>query len=437
MKPRGSPGRMLGVAVLCVLCAGVTASALDVEIAYRTRSDSQQGFFPYGHQSTQLSYDPPKGEWKLPDTLTGKPLYGTIEFGDRAHLLVFDRENESDDFYNRFRFDGNGNRDLTDDPVHTAESGQSDRRRFLSIERVAATVMLQGKELPYLFGVQFHAYNQNADSELDLRYVNFYISSHSAYRGTFTLDGAAYDVWLGDGNANGRFDDAFKPLPNRTEGPIYAVGDALFLGRAGEAIGYSHSQSLGRYLVIGKHVFESEVDIPGGVMRLTPVDGPHATLSFPAELASLQVYQPDTNAVVTILPDGKSAPVPPGKYRLLRYRLQREDAGDALWEVVSAGSVDGPLVQAVAGKPGTLPLGEPFAPKVTVQYHGVRNNKPQARLDLSIKGSGNEIVSDLRLVNGKSKVRLSSNDSNRPAEPTYRIVNTEGEVVASGRFEYG
>jgi len=40
-------------------------------------------------------------------------------------------------------------------------------------------------------------------------------------------------------------------------------------------------------------------------------------------------------------------------------------------------------------------------------------------------------------VNGKSKVKLSSSDSNRPAEPTYRIVNTEGEVVASGRFEYG
>ncbi len=437
MNPRGSPGRRLGVLVCFALCAAGAAGALDVEIAYRTRSDSQQGFFPYGHQSAPLSYDPPKGEWKLPDTLTGKPLYGAIEFGDRTHLMVLDRENESDDFYTRLRFDGNGNRDVTDDPVHTAQSRQSDRNRFLNVERIAATVMLQGKELPYLFGVQFHAYNQNADSELDLRYVNFYISSHSAYRGTFTLDGAAYDVWLGDGNANGRFDDVFKPLPNRTEGPIYGMADSLFLARANEEVGYSHSQSLGRHLVIGKHVFESEIDIPGGVMRLTPVDGPHATLSFPAELVSLQVYQPDTNAVVTILPEGKSAPVPPGAYRLLRYRLQGEDAGDALWEVVSAGSVDGPLVQAVAGAPGKIPLGEPFAPKVTVQYYGVRNNKPQARLEFRVNGSGNEIVSDLRVVNGKSKVKLSSSDSNRPAEPTYRIVNTEGEVVASGRFEYG
>ena len=440
MKSRGSPVRMGSAIALCVLFAAA-ASALDVALTYKARPAEQRGFFPYGHQMTTISLEPPEGNWKLPKQVNGKPVYALIDLGERKHLLVLDKENESDTSYSRLHFDANANGDLTDDQAHTGQLWGGTNHQGGHFQQIPATVLLQGKEFPYLLSAQFSAFmpeaKEDSEWEPDPQHFHVYISSDSAYHGSFSLDGGTYDVWLGDGNANGRFGDFFAPMADRKEGQIYGVTDYLFLADSHEQIGYSHAQMMGRHLVFGKKVFTAEVDIPGKVMRLTPVEEEFAALSFPAELASLQVYQPETNAVVTILPDGKQAPVPPGDYRLLHYRLSRRETDGAQWEVVGAGTMEGPVVKAPRGASGKVPLGEPFGPKVTVQYYGLKDNKPEAHLNFEIQGSGNEIVSDLRLVNGKSKVKLSSSDSNRPAEPTYRMVNAEGEVVASGRFEYG
>ncbi len=436
MNQRGSPAGVCALAVACVLVAAA-AGALDVELTYQTRPEENQGFFPYGSQSAKASLAPPDGDWKLPSALVGTPMYLTVALGERPHLLVLDKEDETDPFYNRLHFDANGNRDLTDDPVHTNKPSISGTRLSVRFYRINATVALQGKEWPYLFTAHFYAYQRDGGQggpwQPDTGPFRAYINSDSAYHGTFALDGAAYDVWLGDGNANGRFDDLFEKA-DMGKGPINGVSDFLFLTGTPEQTGYSHSHVLGRHLVFGKKVFTVEIDTPGGVMRLTPVVEEPATLSFPKDLASLQMYEPDTGAVVTIIPDGKRAPLPPGKYQLLRYRLLRKEAKDAQWELAAAGTTEGPTVEAAAGDSAEVLLGEPFAPKITPS---APTGATQTRLSFAVYGCGEERVSNLRLVNGKSKVKLSSSDSNRPAEPTYRIVNAEGEVVASGRFEYG
>ena len=325
MNQRGSPAGVCALAVACVLVAAA-AGALDVELTYQTRPEENQGFFPYGSQSAKASLAPPDGDWELPSALVGTPMYLTVALGERPHLLVLDKEDETDPFYNRLHFDANGNRDLTDDPVHTNKPSISGTRLSVRFYRINATVALQGKEWPYLFTAYFYAYQRDGGQggpwQPDTGPFRAYINSDSAYHGTFALDGAAYDVWLGDGNANGQFDDVFEKA-DMGKGPINGVSDFLFLTGTPEQTGYWHSHVLGRHLVFGKKVFTVEIDTPGAVMRLTPVVEEPATLSFPKDLASLQMYEPDTGAVVTIIPDGKRAPLPPGKYQLLRYRLLR------------------------------------------------------------------------------------------------------------------
>ena len=443
MKPRGSPLNMCAVAAVCLLLA-VAAGAIEVELTYQARQEDHEGFFPYGHQGVRFLFEQPIGEWKLPPFVSEKPLFATIGLGDRRHLLVLDLEDEADEFYTRLFFDADADGDLTDATIITGDLESFRGRMTVRFERVAATVVLEGNELPYEFTPSMHVFLFDQDKpalqDLDPHQISFQISTQSAYRGTLTLDGSDYDLWLGDANANGRFNDPFESFEVPGQDRILGTADSLYLVGDEEDPTRWHRQSLPQHIVLKDQVFAVEVDIPGAVMRLTPVNEGLAALTFPAGVDSMQVYQPKTNAVVTIYPEGEQAPVPPGDYRLLRYRLLRTEGDDAEWHVLASGSTASPIVTASAGETVPMPLGEPFTPKVTIPHYArqwLEQGSQEARLDFSVWGSGHEIVMYLSLLRGTTQIKVSNRTSNLPAEPAYRIVSAEGEVVASGAFEYG
>jgi hypothetical protein len=88
-----------------------------------------------------------------------------------------------------------------------------------------------------------------------------------------------------------------------------------------------------------------------------------------------------------------------------------------------------------------LKLGEPYVPVVEVPESAkqdLREGSTQVKLAFRVEGSGKEGLAELRRISGsRTRIPLSREDRNRPKEPTYTIVKTDGEIVAQGSFEYG
>ncbi len=137
-------------------------------------------------------------------------------------------------------------------------------------------------------------------------------------------------------------------------------------------------------------------------------------------------YQPD-----------KKIKVPAGKYRLFNYQILKKDKQGDLWRLNATATTESPWV-TVAGKgKSVVEFGEPYVPVIEVR---VRENTTRASIGFDVEGKAKEFVTDLSHIDGdRTQIPLSEEENlgHRPKEPTYKIVKTDGEVVAQGSFEYG
>ena len=108
---------------------------------------------------------------------------------------------------------------------------------------------------------------------------------------------------------------------------------------------------------------------------------------------------------------------------------------------------------------GTLPIGPPYRAVMAIRefWPAVDYDAPRSRvrgtsqtveklaeppvvvrLSLSFLGGADEVVSEIRHIEGnRTDIPLSSRQSGWPAEPVYQVMKTDGELVAQGTFEYG
>ncbi|MCC6486159.1 MAG: hypothetical protein IT364_01550 [Candidatus Hydrogenedentes bacterium] len=445
---RGSPVARCFRASVVLLVIVFPAAAVDVSLTYVTQTNKSE-FFPSGYQNAEVTLDAPPGQWKLPEFVASKPAYALLEFGDRKHLMVFDFAKAEDDFYQRLFFDANGNADLTDDPIVNSAMERQGRREEMyqtAFDPVDAMITVGGKELPYRFTPQLLCFLVNRGKKVtegdNWRNINFYLRSACAYRGSLILDDTSYSIWLGDQNGNGSFADQFQIMRvDRAGDAIYPRGDSFFLLGPEERISYEGAQTLGKYVVVANKVFEVAVNIAEGKMTLTPVTENLATLETPFDLASLEVYTEGGEKAVMLFKPGKQAPVPADSYRLLSYRVLSTDEEGGKWQLSARGTRKSPGVTARAGEAASLTLGEPFTPIVDVDQYSreqIDHGERQARISFTIRGSGKEVVQRLQRTSGSgTKIAMSTRSPGLPAEPKYKIVSGEGEVVTSGSFEYG
>jgi hypothetical protein len=414
-------------------------------------------FRPYGGQGFyQDTEKVPPGDWKLPKLLSKTPRYGLLTLGDRKHLFVMDQKEAGDTFfYTRAYLDVNANNDLTDDtPIDGVL--QSDDPSFMQVTfpRVDLDIVVEGKTLPYSFDFNIYAFQEASQGVMD-RIANLFSKNKTkppmnvsmqirvacAYTAKFEAAGRQYTVWLGDGDANGRFNDPIRPYEEAIldERTLYLLGDHLYVTDT-DKIEYSDAFLLSDRLLLSDALFEVKVDVPGGKMTLTPITEGLGTLAFPEAPYKLQVCSEDRKSGLMLFRPGKKAIVPPGDYRLLSYVVKRTDKQGDQWRLNAAGTVDCPMVKVASGKDTELPFGEPFRPIATVSKWErdaiVQGGRTGARLNLEIVGAGKELVNDLVHTGEKTEIRLSENKL-RPKEPTYKIMKADGELVTSGQFEYG
>ena len=98
-----------------------------------------------------------------------------------------------------------------------------------------------------------------------------------------------------------------------------------------------------------------------------------------------------------------------------------------------------PMVIADGSKRAEMAVGAPYLAKVssgdTRMERGGVSGYP---LTLKVEGKGKEpVVSLMRTEGTKTNYKLSEKRPNAPREPAFKVVQGDGEVVASGTFEYG
>ena len=444
--------------VLAGTVAGIivvsSALALEVPLKYERFPDNARSFMPSGAVMVENRTMKPPGELKLPELKSNYPLYSLAKIGDSERLLVLDFKAEGDPFYNRLYFDSNGNNDLTDDKAvdgNTESPGQN--YYYVSFPAVDAMIEVDGVSLPYSFRLEVSGQmtsgsgSQSAGAQNTRRSVSVILISNCAYSATFQAGGRQYRAMLGDSNANGRFDERltmppFMQSPMQVRQRIYATGDQLFLTGGDGAFDYSDSQLLGDFLLVNGKLFEIALSIAKLTLTLTEVTAGLAEVKIPMEVERLSLYTDDGKNCVNIYRPGAAVMIPAGTYKLLSYQVfHKDEQGDA-WRVCASGTTSSPTVTAAQNSGSTLELGEPFTPVVDVHSSGgnSQSGNSQTPLNFSIEGIGKELLTDVSHVSGDlSKIPLSKTRGRetRPEEPAYKIIKSDGEIVATGSFEYG
>ena len=441
-------------AAFLLLGALASADVQEVPLEFHESADVQ-GTVPYGSADSMPLEECPPGDWKLPELVGKKPMYGLLELGDSKYLFVMDAREAGGEICERFFLDQNGDGDLTNDPVMQAEAEEVIPGYWMAEieETVVLDYELDGVRLPYVVRVGIQSNDmevlmgdipEEMRAEMDFE-VSWYanISTACLYSGAFELDGVKYRIMLGDTDGDGRFgervfvDDSIR----YSGGGLYPQGDQFFL-TAREDFTYQDAVILGDLLLLGDDVFGVEVNVPDHKLVLTPITDGLSRLKLSHPPQQMLLHSKDFEHSVMLVDTGSEVRVPAGEYRLLSYTMTREGEHGDVWRVGATATKDSPFVTVAPGGEAELPFGEPFTVTTDVASWSLQQwrigSQPSLQLSFAIRGSAHESVNDLARVSGmKSACAMSKSDQSLPVEPTYTIVKASGELVEQGSFEYG
>ena len=441
---------MKKVFVVCAVAGWMLRASLAIEIplTYVRHEEERRdgGFQPAGYGGVAMKFKPPEGEWKLPELIGPRPLYGLALLGNEFRLFVLSRQKQEDVFYNRMYFDANGNKDLTDDPFVDGAINHRQEHDFcvVSFPPVDMTIPQDGSDTPFSFAAtmsvsRFSQFEKRQDEEAGQR-LWIMLRSYCHYEGAFELNGQKYRVALNDASADGRFDKAmtYRKAPQgdgEAEGLFGAERTDLFYLSRGDRLSIHEWHQLGNHLVLDGTVFHVKVDIPGRVITLTEKTDGLAALKLGEETEQLTLLDREEGNCVMAHRAGDRVMLPQGSYRLLAYRVLKEDKWGDRWIMRGEGDGRSQFVEAKGGQENTLPLGQPL--RVVVTAYTYRGGASY-RLNFELKGDGGESIGEVVHISGSlTEIPLSTSRRNYPKEATYQVVRMDGEVVARGTFEYG
>ncbi len=407
MNARSSPVVLLAV---LVTMAGVAVAAT-IEIALEEVEISQTMHLPIPYSHIDTGFELPEGDWVLPELVSEHPLFGVVTIRGVEHLLVFDKAEADDPFYSVLYFDAEGDSDLSDvEPIRTLTD-----RNFVASE--FAHVHFERTSRP-AFNLYLQAFRMNADQPFEHPDNHRSLNAHAQLR--LVLRGQAE---VGDETLTVQVSDAGGP-----ETPSF-----LNIGTGPD----SHSQgwtAMPQWLITSNRVFRPELDRDTDRLLLHEETDDLAALQIPAGLEQMVLIWEDDGAVLIREP-AATTQVPTGSYSLQRYTIERADAQGDQWRLIAyAGEGSEPVVLEL-GSEVEFPMGEPYTPRITHRQSPVDSN--EVMLDLNVTGAGGERVVGLSRIAGDRTEIDMDRHGQRPRAPRYRIVSTDGEIVAQGNFEYG
>jgi hypothetical protein len=474
---------------LCMAALAASARAETVELKLRKGSDPPDyGSADYGlemripqHFMMQKNVNVPEEgpgfsslAKKEPKYTSKQPFKRAAKLGSNYYAWAMDSTRLKTRGFDRLYFDFNRNGDLTDDKVIKAQSdgGSFGNANYRSSNFPSQVVEIEADGQRFECTFSMAVYLQ-LDEDGTINYSSARLSTAATRTGTITIDGKPHRICVIDFNSNGTFNDHYKlDLAARSQGSeLYpAYGDMVVVdpsAKRSDRYGYSAVESadhqyLSNLLNIEDRYYTISVTASGDKVTVEPArrpmgavvngHGPYRAALYgkegfiriagdkdkpvpvPAGEWQLVEYQIDLTNDKTkpaTRPAGAaSAPAPVKKKKSLSERLAGIFGDDAPSTIVSGprytmvtarGTADGKAVKVQAGQTEKLPFGPPYQPRAAVNWAGDK----EARLEMKLVGVAGEVCSDL-MVKGA-----------RPAEPTFRILKTNGELVRKGKFEFG
>jgi hypothetical protein len=439
---------LLGLATIAPSIGAANEAPIEIPLLYVKYPDQQKGFYPFGalffgmggvgrQDISQL----PKGEWKLPELVCAKPLYGLVKFDNQERLVIADTKEKGDNFYNRLFFDANGNKDLTDDPIIIANISSSNQSlKVAYFPAMDMEYVLDGVKISYSFKAMI--YNMGSEKpaklkELDTKNIHWRLNLNCCYQGELTINDKKLYVTLGDTNCNGRFGDQFtiENFNADMRYPLYSNGDYLYLSKS-QMLDHNDGAILGDQIILDGICYNVKIDIPQKKMALIPKTGKMGELILPTPVERIALYTEDELHLINAYFTEKSLTLPQGSYKLLSYSVIREDEQTDKWRLNAAGTSAGPVVVVSDGQKAKLAMADPFIPLIDIPVS--LRARSSVRMQFNVEGAGKELVSELsHFAGNKTKIILSERYPTRPKEPMYKILSSEGEVIEQGSFEYG
>jgi hypothetical protein len=441
--------------LLIIFLTGVVVSgyplksfSLDVSLYFIKTMSQWESFSPQGYGNCQLRSSIPPGDWKLPKITSKNPWYGIIRLGDKQHLIITDIKKAEENGYSRLWFDSNGDGDLTDEkPLDgTVEDQMRMPQGFFqsSFPIVDVTITVDGENMPYCIKPSLYGGGSSfGRSNISLSY-----SSPCAYIGVFKNGSTKYTVEVVDTNGNGRFTDFSKvmDMDRNIVGinyPLYSQGDTMYL-TDGKVMNYNDGMNLGDFLFVNDKLFKVEVYASKGKMILTEQKTGLFPVILSIEPEHLQLSSGDNqHFVMAYKPVNGRIMLPPDNYRLISYSTYRKDDQGDLWYLRAMGTQASSQIIVSKESKTDVSIGEPFLPVVNFRdFNKIPDGKTGMNIPLTfnLEGKAKEVLVDITHVQGvKTKIQLSLKPGsvNRPKEPAYAILKSDGEIVAKGIFEYG
>ena len=155
----------------------------------------------------------------------------------------------------------------------------------------------------------------------------------------------------------------------------------------------------------------------------------------------ISLHSEDGKHFLMMYRPSKKITIPVGKYRLYKYQALKKDEQGDLWRLLARATTESPFITVGKISDAVLEYGEPYLAKVNVVKPRGGSSRPLiALMTFEVEGKGKETLRDLSHISGdKTQIPLSEEEDlgHRPKEPTYKIVEADGEVITQGSFRYG
>jgi len=430
---RAGTWRLFVGAIVCAIAGAAVAQAIEVPLSFEKLAEQD---------SALRGWYPPRGKVEGGDLKapSAGAYMSAFAVGGQDFYFALERANETDPYFNRLYFDANGNHDLRDDGfLEGKEEPINENLAWVKFPAIDIEYQFQGRTpLPYCVSIGLLKYLKSAEFNQEPR---LQIMSAGIWTGSFNLDGTQYRVSFGDSDFDGNYGSQIR---RRKDIPDYLVfeGDQIRVSRAGASVALYDSMQLSEHLFVRDNYYRLEVNTAERKAILTPQPTPAPALKIEPDMYQVQLVTQDNRTGLCLFEPTAIVHIPPGTYHVASYLSSRTDEQGDRWVLYGRGDLQTALV--TVGEPAAaaaveMPVGPPY--RAIVENRENRFKKGPAhpwRLTLRVEGRGGDKVAGVMRVEGNNtRFKLSEKQPNAPIEPAWKVITEDGEVVASGTFEYG
>jgi hypothetical protein len=347
----------------------------------------------------------------LPKNVSGQVSYFIAKIADKGIPIIIDRANK-----NKLYLDTDADGSLSDEKGFTSKAvkrhlfGRVDHYRF-------GPITVEFEQAKEKFTKRIYIISRNEE----IRYITVCPADYR--KGKVLLADAVYDVRVLDGNFDEKYDGIFSPPVENIWRPE-CDSFAIDLNRNGRIDFNYYNQSelmpLSRMIKVGDSYYKINIAENGESIELNKIRPDLGTLDLGSEKIKLKLYSDAAQQYIISL--GENIKLPAGRYQAFFLELSRKDSKNNTWDFASyldTGSLKN--FQISKNQTTSFKIGPPFKIETTTRKSGDRVN-----INFKLIGQEDAQYGPDFKRNGK-----------RVSPPVFKIIDEQGNVIYSGKFEYG